>query len=965
MEDNDKINELDRDISKDITKEETKIKELKQEVVQEREMLDELKKEKEELEKAKEIIEEKEEDIQELEQEKGKEEDKVEKIEEEVKEIKEEYKIDLKNSFKGFFKKNKYVLPVLLILIAIFFSTYFRMYPASLPATEDWAENSVYNFYRNQITGQINQQYPNLPDQNKQALVNSELDTLLKTNKDKIEDEIEGLSARFKSQLQYTAENGKDYTYLLAIDPYLWYGYGKNYLECKHNGCDLREDGKYYNYRNGREGKDTPTNYITFVGTFIYKISSIFSNIPLMYAFFLIPVLMIGLSIIPAFFIGKKLGGNLGGFFSAMIIAVNSALLGRTPAGFSDTDSANILFPLLIMWFFLEAFYAKDWKKTTIYSVLGGISFFIYGKIWFVEHIFDFIIVAVGIYILIILVNEIRKTKKIDFKNIANKLKAPLSKSGIFIGISLLFIVLGSSLAVISRFVTLVIGFAFRKDVAVNTLWPNVLTTVAEFNEVPFGQIVQQMGGGILFFIAILGIIFCTFKKNKEGQRYIMYSALIAIWFLGTAYSFTQGIRFAILMVPAFAIAFGVGIGIIYEYLNKWVSKELKLDKKITATVLIILACLLLVVPIKAAHGIAKNEIPSYNDAWDATLDKINMDAEDGIGYITTWWDFGHWFVAHDIRVTFDGGDQGERIHWVGKSLLTDSEEESIGILRMLNCGQQKAPHVLEEYLDGDTVKAIDVLNEIMLKEKDGARSILKKEGLDEIAIEEVLEVTHCDDLLPQYYIASEDMVGKAGVWGHFGSWDFERAKMWQTVSQLEYDKGIKTLEEEFGLDEEQADEYYYEIKNTPADRWIAPWPNYVSGKTGCVVEDNVAKCVANAGQLIPVEINLKTYEAIIPSGNGELHPNSLVYVDGNDVKKKEYNKDTIGFSAILVPEGNSYYMILSNPSQAYSMFTRLFFFKGHGLKHFDLLDQQRQVTGAEIYNYKVDWEGKSKADVY
>ena len=104
------------------------------------------------------------------------------------------------------------------------------------------------------------------------------------------------------------------------------------------------------------------------------------------------------------------------------------------------------------------------------------------------------------------------------------------------------------------------------------------------------------------------------------------------------------------------------------------------------------------------------------NDAWYESLIGIKNDCEDGI--ITSWWDFGHWFVAvAERRVTFDGGNQGERIHWVGKSLITKNETTAIGLLRMLNCGQEEAPHILEKYLDDDTVKAIDILNKIIVED--------------------------------------------------------------------------------------------------------------------------------------------------------------------------------------------------------------------------------------------------------
>ena len=182
-----------------------------------------------------------------------------------------------------------------------------------------------------------------------------------------------------------------------------------------------------------------------------------------MHAFFLIPVLLIGLSIIPAFFIGKKLGGNLGGFLAGMIVAINYSLLSRTPAGFSDTDPANIIFPLFIMWFFLEAFYSDNWKKTGVYSVLGGITFYLFTQMWRPYHIFDFILGAVVIFAFIIAVNEIYTTKKLDIKALFDRLKSPLGKSGLFLIFGLGGIILGSSLNAIVNLYTQIIGFVQMK----------------------------------------------------------------------------------------------------------------------------------------------------------------------------------------------------------------------------------------------------------------------------------------------------------------------------------------------------------------------------------------------------------------------------------------------------------------------------------------------------------------------
>jgi dolichyl-diphosphooligosaccharide--protein glycosyltransferase len=467
------------------------------------------------------------------------------------------------------------------------------------------------------------------------------------------------------------------------------------------------------------------------------------------------------------------------------------------------------------------------------------------------------------------------------------------------------------------------------------------------------------MGGKFLFLLAIAGIILTVLKKDRYGRRDVKYAILLTIWFIGTAYGFTKGMRFAILMVPAFAIALGVGVGVIYEYSSKWITKELHIQKYITKTLIVVLLLLLLFSPLKAAANVAKNEIPSMNDAWYDSLTAIKEDNEDAI--TTSWWDFGHWFVAiSERRVTFDGADQGERIHWVGKSLLTEDEDTAVGILRMLNCGQEKAPHVLEGYLDNDTVKAIDVLNEIILEDKKEAGKTLEDEGLSDDEIEDVLAVTHCDDLIPQYYIASEDMIGKASVWGHFGSWDFKKAKMWQTVRGEDVVEGTRILREEFGLSEEDADNIYYEIQNNLADRWVSPWPGYLSGLSGCSERDEIIAC-GNG-----LEVDLTNNKALVSVQQGKAQINSLAFVNNKgEFEIIRYEGETAPISAALIPSGDGAISILMDPLLAGSMFTRMFFFDGHGLEHFSLFSDKRQTTGGRIQVWKVSWEGGEPINIF
>ena len=47
------------------------------------------------------------------------------------------------------------------------------------------------------------------------------------------------------------------------------------------------------------------------------------------------------------------------------------------------------------------------------------------------------------------------------------------------------------------------------------------------------------------------------------------------------------------------------------------------------------------------------------------------------------------------------------------------------------------------------------------------------------------------------------------------------------------------------------------------------------------------------------------------------------------------------------------------DPRLTGSLFTRMFFFQGHGLRYFDAFSVERnQVLGTQVYTYKVDWNG-------
>jgi asparagine N-glycosylation enzyme membrane subunit Stt3 len=910
---------------------------------------------------------------------------------------------------------------LLLLIIPILLSVFLRVQPAYLPITDDWASDTVINNLRSQIKSQINQQYPNLPDDNKDALVENELQKVLKEQKSEINQQITATSNFFKSRLQDDAGN----TYLLAIDPYFWMRNAKNVIENGHPGDEIRNGQQWDNHMFAPEGRGVPPDmFHAYFEAYLFKFLSFFNrNLNLMAVVFYVPVLISALAVIPAFFITRKLTGNFGGFVAATIVAIHPSFLSRTAGGFADTDAYNVMFPLFIAWIFLEALEAKSTRNTIIFSVVGGllVSFysFTWGGWW---YIFDFILISTVLYIAYYTFVH-RKELTGNFVNFAKQktIKNSITFLAVFFIVSALSVSFFVNFGHFTAFATNPMGFARLKEVGITTIWPNVFTTVAEQNPASLNNVINQVGLGKFhfFLIALIGITLALTTKERKKLWFVIgaivwyliifllkiqdlnvflalisipiiiriivalwesdrgieikYAIFLILWFIATIYASTKGVRFTLLLVPAFAIGFGIALGELYRYASVWITKGLHVNKYISKiTVIALLVIVLLIPPFISANRAAENEIPSFNDAWRISLEKIKEDSQAN-AIINSWWDFGHWFKFWaDRAVTFDGTSQNTpQAHWIGKVLLTDDENLAVGILRMLDCsggtmsGGTKAFGSINAKIN-DGAKTVSILNDIIVKDKEGAREYLKGMFNEEEA-EEILSYTHCEP--PEdYFITSDDMVGKSGVWAHFGSWDFDRGLIYNTLKKKEYsndlDKSIEFLQGRFDYSEEEAENIFYEVQSiTTSDQandWIAPWPGY-AGTVGCSKNEDILTC-GNG-----FTINLTSKEVFVQSQQGILHPKSISFPTDDGIIVKEYNESLVtlqngrdlGFA--LIKESDNYRLLQMDSDLTASMFTRMFYQEGIGLRYFKKFSDEKSVFGGRIIIWKVDWEGKEK----
>lgn len=837
----------------------------------------------------------------------------------------------MNKDYKEILSKLKKYQTLFIILIPIFLAIFFRAYTYELPITEDWASSTLENNLKNNIRSQLVSSYPNISQQDLENLVNQNYNQILQENSEAIQQQKESLIQELKNNFQ--DEDGQ--TYLLAIDPYYYLRYAENILENGHQGDELVDGRPYDNHMYAPSGNYIAPSLHPYLIAITHKISSLFGNDSVNKAAFILPLLISALAIIPCFFLTRKIAGNTGGFVASVILATHPAFLGRTPAGFSDTDAYTILFPLLIVWLLFESWITKKPKKKIMFAGLAGLATGLFSFAWIGWwHIFDVILGAIGVYFIFLL---LKYKKQIFEKKISKRF---LQSSITYILSSTLFVsILVGFSQLINATINGPISFVFLKRAVHPSLWPNVFTTVAELNEISLQGIVSNIGNMSLLFISALGAIFVLMNK-KNFKINLKYFLVLLFWFLVTFYASTKGIRFIILLVPIYCVGLGISVGTVYRKIKIWIGKNLDINKSLTTITLIFILSISMIPLIDKANDIARNEVPSIDDTWYSVLTNIKENTPEET-IISSWWDFGHWFKQiADRRVTFDGGSQNTpRAHWIGKALLTNNEKESIGILRMLDCGGDEAFEVIEKET-GSTLKSVNILYEIFTKEKEEATEILKNYGLNS---ENIIEKTHCQP--PEaVVITSEDMVSKSGVWSHFGSWDFIKSFVYNNIKERSKSEAIELILEDTNLSEEEANDMYNEaigLSGDEANSWISGFYSY-QYRSKCVVRDNLLSCENSA-----VDLNKKI--AYIGTGDGEFAALKY-YIDQEGVHVNEE-----GYDLALI--NNEKKVAIASPILMDSIFTKLFFFNGNSLNNFELFDHQRGFNNFDIYVWKVKWQ--------
>jgi len=775
----------------------------------------------------------------------------------------------------------------------------------------------------------------------------------------------------------YSWEEGR---YLTGIDPYYYYRLTKNLVEKSHyyeilKDYDIDLDGKkekvpYDDKQYAPPGHPMPDKapFWVYFEYYSYKIfTSIFKNWEgkLMGFLYWLPVFLAPISSVLAFFIGYRLFNIWVGLLFGLIMVFNGTFLSRSSAGFADTDSLNVVLPLTSFLFFILSYYSKNLIKSTIFGVISVLFLALFSWHWAGWWYILWVILSfLGFKLLEYFIDDFKESKdKNLFEKIKNSVsllfKKEESKRVIFFSLSyfisaFLLVSFFTSFRNFLSFVINPIRIFLGYDKPSSGYWPNTLLTVAEAGDVgslksimnsvfAFGPINMKILAWIGFFSAFY-LVYYSIKK----KRYELLS--IVVWLIAAILFSLKGVRFLMYLGIPLALLSAFGI---YQIIKKISEIENFRIKEISNLVKFTLLSIVTIIIIVKASILYSNPYTlvfgQFNDNWKRVMDYIKNNDYD---VITSWWDFGHYFIAMSKKmVTFDGATQvTPRAFWVGKALQSE-ENLSKGIITALttngddffnfiitylsalenNYSKKEAldiakirikdeeMNVLEYFKENfknweklyygtknSTAIGVAILLKILPLNKTEAytkllngvyiEEINKTIKFDEEFAKELIKLTHPDKLNKVAFITSQDMVAKAGAWGALGNWDFFNPP--------------KT-KEEFYL----RAKFYQElpVKKITDNKSISFLPQDLN-RDGIISagEGLVIKIYNNS-----IEINGKPIKAYIFTNN------TLIVTEGED------------FVLDLLYLRDKNKIILMSKGLINAMFTRMWFMNGYGLKYF------------------------------
>ncbi|MFA5146873.1 MAG: STT3 domain-containing protein [Candidatus Omnitrophota bacterium] len=814
---------------------------------------------------------------------------------------------------------NKKIFLIVSLGFVLALNLYVRSFPVYFPQLKTQARDIIESAIQKGTMEEVYKKFPQFYPLAKDEIKKSKMDEYKRLNRKSIDKQIEDLYAKMKDR--YQDDSGQ--TYIMELDCWHWTRYVDNILKTGHPGDQVIDGAQWDMFMLAPLGwKILWDNLLYYLAAFLYGVFSVFHKVPLLTFLFYLPLFFISVFTIVLYSVSFRYGRYLGAVLTCLFIGMTPVFIPRSCAGWFDKDILSMMFPVAIFGSYISALVAGSFRKRLLWTVFTA---FLVGLFAFAWTFWWFIFVIIVFYEVLSLAHAAFFEVYLSKKGPA-MLKERSILLAVFVFAGFLWaIALAGTEPVIELYNQVRLALIFNKPL-MTSIWPNVYSTVGEMRKTSIAEMARSVGGTQgMWLVAIsalcMAVLFVRSFLDKKCEPFKRASiSILVIWLAAMVFATTRGVRFVMFLSPPLGISFGWAASDLYRYL-KGRNKMLG----------VVCAGLILAgsgtVLINNGYSAARSSFPLMDDGWYKVLNLMKEKTPPDT-IVNSWWDFGDWFkVVAGRRVIFDGQSQGTpQAYWMAKALLTDDENRAVSILRMLNNGGNEAFNAMDRNIKNPLLSAL-LLEGIMVMPPDKAQATLAKFLPPSFDRDEVMRILFAAP--PRAcFVVDNSMPFKIGAISFLGNWDFSKVYIAQNFNKQEKGQIIEYLKG-FGRDEQDLQRFYQEvflISTKKLDDWLSHRLQFYSGLMDGREKDGIVY-FENGFAYNPKDNSLQ-------SGNGQI-PRSLFLQVGDDIVESVYPKPNIICSLLIFRTESGYKCIMLDRELGRSIFVRLYFMRGKGLKHF------------------------------
>lgn len=836
----------------------------------------------------------------------------------------------------------KYLPLSLALLFVVGINLYFRSFPIKFPQLKEQAQKMLEDGISQRSTQDVYQQFSQYDPLAKDRLIKERIADYKKYAANDIRRQQKEIYSKLKDAFQ--DESGQ--TYLMELDCWHWTRYVENVLDLGHPGDEVRNGRQYDTFMLSPQGDYLNwDDFLYYFTAWIYRIFSFFKKMTLLHFAFYLPLFFAALFSVVLFLFSFELGGYISGIVSCILVGLSANFIPRSCAGWFDKDILSIIWPIVVIWTYLQSYRDPITPKRRLLWILFA-SFWtgLFCSTW-MNWWFIFVIVVLFEIIHLVFLSFLQWYYKKDYKG---EIKQHFLSLIVFSSATLAWTIVFCGLQPLEFIYNQVRDAIFLSNPLEASIWPNVYSTVGELKKLSVQEIFDFQGGAVLFISSVLCLLFLLarylfFSKRNNFKRASI--VILTLWFFSMLYACMQGVRFVVFLAVPLGICVGWFLNECFEFV--FLRAKTIFSKSAAVVFMIGLMALFCASTIDRANKVSKSIYPLMNDTWYKVLIAIR-DTTPKDTIVNSWWDFGDWFkVVARRRVIFDGQSQNSpQAYWMAKAMLSWNEKESMGILRMLNNGGNKAYDIVNDYLK-QPLQSVLLLESILALDSGKAKDVLLQ-FLPSSVADKVIMLVFEQPKSSACFVVDYSLTYKISAISYLGNWDFAKVYIAQNFNKQEKDKILDYLVK-LGKNPQDMERLYQEaflIAGKDVGSWISRPVSFYSGLVRGREKDGVV--FFEDGFIY----NMK--EKTIYANNGQ-YPQSLFIQEPDRLTEARFNNANLPFSVLVFKDKTGYASVRLDRQLANSLFVRLYFQRGWGLQHFKL-HVDAEDNNNFIGNYQIIW---------